>query len=183
MHLRILIKRLTHTTTYNMVTTTIIYLLQDIVETFLENSESEDFHCFLNYHLHWLRTIQHDCDLYNPIYRQKLRELKDFLQNPEYHFEEFLELYREYMTIKYAFRWYDHWTGPYQPMSTFFESIVSDLEYILHRSPSSDYLTMKENNRQFYHELNAYILHPERLENICCEYGIEWPDYLDAIAV
>jgi hypothetical protein len=160
-----------------------LYLLMDILETFMQNSESHDFHCFLNYHLNWIGKLHNDADLYNPIYRQPLTELKELLENPEYHFEEYLDLYREYMTIKYAFKWYEHWTGPYQPMSTFFETIVSDLEYILSRTPSRDYLTMKENNRQFYHDLNAYILHPERLENICCEYGVEWPDYLDAIAV
>ena len=155
----------------------------EILDTFHENTENTDFRSFLYFYVNWLRSLQNDRELYNPIYRQNIYDLKEFLKDPECYFEEFLELYREYMILKYAFKWYPNWTGPYQPMSTFFEPIVSELEYIWYRTPCRCYLTMHETNRELYRELNAYILHPERLERISGEYGLECPDYLDAIAV
>jgi hypothetical protein len=36
---------------------------------------------------------------------------------------------------------------------------------------------------KFYHDLNKYILKPERIEKMAGKYGIDFIDYLDAIDV
>lgn len=156
--------------------------LRYILNTFYDATESNDFRSFLNHHLIWISSIKNDGDLYNPITRNKLNEIRIFLKEPEYHFEEFIELFREYMDIKRAFKPYQYYNF-YEPMSAFFEPIVSDLEYILDRTPPCNYAAMHGDIRDFYRELNAYILQPQRVKKIASNYGIDPSSYLDAIDV
>ena len=170
------------TETATMDTKTTLYLLMDIVDTFLENSDIIEFRCMLHCHLDWLNRVRNDQELYDPIYKYKLNELKEFLKNAECYFEEFIDLYRDYENARRAFEWYEHY-DPYQPMSEFFVELVSELEYILDRTPSRDYDWLHEKNREFYCELNKYILKPERIEKMSHEYGMDEITYMDAIGV
>lgn len=161
----------------------IINVLMDILETFRANARCEDFRKFLNSHIVWLSSITSDTELYHPSNKKPLVELKNFLEDPEEHLEDFIELFQEYMDIKYAFRHYHDNNDDWGTMDSFFTDIVSDLEYILYRMLPADYETMKEKNRQFYHEINKYVLKPERIEKMAQQFGIEFFDYMDAIAV
>lgn len=44
-----------------------------------------------------------------------------------------------------------------------------------------DYKKMKHDNEKLYLELNAIILHPNRVQNMATTYAIEFFEYLDAI--
>ena len=156
-------------------------VLLDILETFRSTARFEHFRQFLTSHMRWISALQSDTDLYNPDNREQLTILKNFLKYPEDNLQHFIELFQEYMDIKRSFRRYDNTDDDMHCLDTFFGDIVTELEYILERMPPVDYETMKENNRQFYHDLNKYVLKPQRIEKMAHNYGIEFIDYLDAI--
>lgn len=159
-----------------------IYSLGEVVHTLFTNAPTLKLWHWLGKHVSLIQSLKSDKDLYNPIYKEQLNELKNFLKHPEEHLEQFIETFREYMDIKYSFRRsYDY--DDYHTMDEFFIPIVSDLEYILERTGRRDYEAMHEENREFYHELNKVIFKPERIEKMAQKYGIEFFDYLDAIDV
>lgn len=57
--------------------------------------------------------------------------------------------------------------------------ISSDLDKIMY----IDYDKMRNNNREFFLELNQYVLHPERIQRISQRFNIEFFDYLDSLDV
>jgi hypothetical protein len=137
--------------------------LLDILVTFRESAIYPNFLEFLNSHINWISCLKKDADLYDPINKERMRELKNFLKYPEAHLEDFIDLFKEYMDIKRSFARYDH-DHEVGCIDNFFTGIVSELEMILYRMLPNDYETMKEKNREFYCELNKYILHPKRIE-------------------
>jgi len=157
------------------------YILLDILETFRETARFEHFRQFLTSHMRWISALQSDADLYNPENREQLTILKNFLKYPEENMMHFIELFQEYMEIKRSFRRYDNTDDDIHCMDAFFTDVVAELEYILDRMPPTDYERMKENNRQFYHDLNKYILNPDRVEKMAAAHEIEFIDYMDAI--
>lgn len=159
------------------------HTLLDILDTFRENARFEHFRKFLTSHVRWISALHSDTELYNPENREQLTILKNFLKYPEDNLLHFIELFQEYMDIKRSFRRYDNTYDDIHCMDEFFTNIVTDLEYILYRMPPTDYERMKEQNREFYHDLNKYILKPERIEKMAHDYGINFIDYMDAIAV
>jgi hypothetical protein len=156
--------------------------LLDILVTFRRDSMYPYFRMFLTEQINWVSSLNSDADLYNPQNKEPLIKLKNFLKYPEAYLEQFIDLFKEYMEIKRTFAKYDD-DEEFGSIDDFFTEIVSELEMILYRMPPLDYETMKENNREFYHDLNKYILKPERIEKMACKYGIDFIDYLDAIDV
>jgi hypothetical protein len=156
----------------------------DILVTFRGNAIYPDFREFINSHINWVSSLNSDAELYDPIKKESLRELKNFLKHPEAYLEDFIDLFEEYIDIIESFRSSElDDVCPSMSINDLFTEIVSELEMILYRIPPNDYETMKETNREFYHELNKYILNPERIKKMAGEYGIEFIDYLDAIDV
>lgn len=160
-----------------------IYSLGDVVHTLFAKAHTLELWFCLGRHDDLIQSLKSDKELYNPIYKEQLNELKDFLKNPDEHFDLFIQVFREYWDINNSFCRSHCDDCDYHTMQDFLIPIVSDLEYILERVPRHDYETMHEENKEFYHELNKYICKPERIERIAGQYGIEFFDYLDAIAV
>lgn len=160
--------------------------LIDILQTLNANTQSTNFRFFLKDHVKWLLLLQNDLQLYNPMYTWHLHNLMYFLEDPESYFEGiddddgFLETFQEYMHIKRAFMNHPNW-AEYQTMKVLFQPIVSELRYIIWRTPPNHHKIIHEKNRHFYRELNAHILKPERVERISKQYGMDCTDYLDAI--
>ncbi len=59
------------------------------------------------------------------------------------------------------------------------EDIVLDLDKIMH----IDYDKMRQDRRDFFVDLNKYVLKPERLEKISGQFGLDLFDYLDALDI
>ena len=156
--------------------------LLDILVTFRGNAIYTDFREFINSHINWISSLNSDAELYDPIKKESLRELKNFLKHPDSYLEDFIDLFEEYIDIVESFG-SSELDDACLTIDDLFTEIVSELEMILYRIPPNDYETMKEKNREFYHDLNKYILNPERIKKMAGEYGIEFIDYLDAIDV
>jgi hypothetical protein len=160
----------------------------DILRIFRYNTISPYFGEYLNGHLNWVSTINCDQDFYDPRNRERLTQLKNFLEDPDDQMTEYdLESIQEYVDMKNAFIQRIHnYDGVFRSttgyrMDEFFIEIVSDLETILERIPPSDYPNMKEENREFYLQLNKYILNPKHIEKMSEQFDIGFFDYLDAI--
>lgn len=168
----------------------LVYGLLDILYTMRGSCFlNEEFYEFLTKHITWLSCIMtayYDTDskLYLPIYKHLVVELANFLKYPERHIEYFDLVFSEYYDIVINCRRFDRNDDgdeeEYHNMDDFFKSYVSKLDYIL---ANTDYTIMKEQNRELYHDLNKYILKPERIEKMADKFGMNFCDYLDAIAV
>jgi len=166
----------------------LVYGLLDILTTmrFSITSLNEEFHKFLTKHIKWLSYVMEesydsDAKLYLPIHKHLVVELTNFLKDPDGHFEYFDLVFNEYYDIIIncrRFRGIDD--EVYHNMDDFFKNYVSKLNYIL---ANTDYTIMKEKNREFYHDLNKYILDPERIHKIADKFSMSFCDYLDAIDV
>jgi hypothetical protein len=168
----------------------LVYGLLDILYT-MRGSRflNEEFYEFLTKHIEWLSNLMEesydsDAKLYLPIYKHLLIELVNFLKYPERHIEYFDLVFSEYYDIVINCRRFDrNYDGneeEYHNMEDFFKSYVSKLDYI---SANTDYTIMKEQNRELYHDLNKYILKPERIDKIADKFGMNFCEYLDAIDV
>jgi len=179
----------------------IIETLVDILHTFSlviteenEFTPTPEFHEFLERQLSWLGSIDEDTRLYNFQNKSHITELKSFLTYPHPQLHGCIERIDEITDIAIIFRDTYAQVGTrvlntlprdaYLSLHKEFAGVNSHLAYILRSMPPADYETMKENNRDLYRELNAYIMHPTRVDNMYNEYGLEYPwEYLDAIAV
>lgn len=59
------------------------------------------------------------------------------------------------------------------------DDIVLCLDKIMH----IDYDKMRKDNRDFFVELNEYLLHPDRIQRMSEQFNIDFGDYLDALDV
>lgn len=155
----------------------------------------------------WLKSLDSDLGLYDPKNKKSLLALKDFLANPDPYFHECIDNWDEIMDITIGFHKYyrefaslpiNRFTDKvsmtiggntimvdnYHDLPEFFAPMCAKIDAILMEIPPTNYETMHENNRDLYRELNAYIMNPARIDNMCAKYGIEsqW-EYLDAICV
>jgi len=60
---------------------------------------------------------------------------------------------------------------------------MDDIALCLDKIMHIDYNKMRQDNRDFFVELNQYILKPERVERMAEQCGVDFFDYLDAIDV
>ena len=128
--------------------TTIHYLLMDLLESFRPNAPTREFWCFLDWHKYWLSSLESDIELYNPIHRAYLTEIKDFLKRPQTVLEKSIDLTEEeYTQIKQNFGWYVNSSLISRNIDEFFTPIVYELEYILDRTEPHDYETVCEGDR------------------------------------
>lgn len=169
----------------------ILETLRIVISEEHEYTPTQEFLEFVSSHLTWLETLDNDIRLYDFRNKSYITQLKVCFTYPHPQFEGCITWWDELLDIAIDFRRI-HGQIATIPINTLTEfkdldkqlaPIVSKLDYILERIPPADYDTMHENNRKLYHELNTYILNPERVEKIACEYGMELIDYLDAIDV
>jgi len=168
-----------------------IYSILDICRLYTHNRQ---FKRILVSQLNWLGRIS-DADFYHPQNKERVTILKNFLEQPEEHIPHYVTsnfvqinayIYtKEALIAKSkkdpAFRFANMQEVYAYSMNDLFTEIVAELEFILTRVPPMDYEKMKENKRQFYQDLNKYILKPERIEKMAGEYRINCIEYLDAI--
>jgi hypothetical protein len=172
-----------------------ILKLTEIFETFRNviSDPTQEFLEFLYKHVSWLETLDNDWCLYDSRNKSQLTEIKEFLTNPLPRFEACITWWDEILQIALTFQELYKELGV-DPMVTYdgfkhielnrvFVPIVSELDYIFMRTPSCDYETTHEKNREFYYEMNAYILNPARVEKMANKYGLDLCGYLDAIDV
>jgi len=159
--------------------------IMDIFIKFRRNIDSiyGEFINFLNEHIIWMLSLSYDVDMYNPQSKIHVMAICDFLKYPEEYMNEFIDYFSDYMRIKNSFKrvCIDDMPMNGYYLYEYFTDIVSYLEYILQRTPPLNYGEMKENNRDFYNELNKYILHPKRIEKMATQFDIGFFDYLDVI--
>jgi hypothetical protein len=143
----------------------------------------EQFLRILDKHIGWLKQLDNDLQLFDFRNKANLNELTSFLKDPNPHFEGWVR--HIYMDEHCDFRrgFLRFLVAEHRPLDKQFAPIVFELEYILESTPSGDYETMHENNRQLYYELNKYILNPQRIEKMATKFGLEFSAYLDAIDV
>ena len=165
-----------------------------ISEEFLyEFTPTPEFVQFLERHLAWLASMDDDMQLYEFRNKSHVTELKSFLTYPHPQLHGCIKNAHELTDIAKIFR-LDHNQLGRRVLNTFsnnsislhmqFAGVHSRLAYILKCMPPADYATMHENNRELYRELNAYIMHPKRIDNMYTKYGLDFPwEYLDAIGV
>lgn len=142
----------------------------------------DEFQRFIYLHINWISSLNYDVELYNSRNKEKILVLRDFLRYPEEHLEDFIDYFRDYIIIKASFKNFKTKDG-IQSMNEYFTEIVSELDYILERMPPSNYDDMKEKNKNFYQDLNKYIMNPKRIEKMALQFHIDFFDYLDLIDI
>lgn len=171
----------------------LVYTLLDILCEMRPcvTGQNEEFYEFMTKHIVWLSSLMNasynsDSLLYLPIHKHMVRTLRHYLKYPESYygmggFDIYMGDYINMKTSCWRFAGIDDKEEYYRiDMNHFFTKYVAKLEHVL---ANTDYTTLKEQNREFYHELNKYILKPERIEKMAHDYGINSIEYLDAIGV
>jgi len=145
----------------------------DIISSVTENSSlyshTIDFLIQLNdiknnYSLRWYET--HD---------NLVLELYNLFANGMWWKNDFIMVYMN------NYRYSDYYEGCKRIKELFEEidNIALCLDKIMH----IDYDKMRKDNRDFFSDLNKYVLKPERIERISGQFGIEFFDYLDSLDV
>jgi hypothetical protein len=173
--------------------TEILHIFSVVITEENEFTPTTEFRAFLERQLAWLASIDDDNRLYEFRNKSHLTELTTFLTYPHPQLNGCIKYADELTDIAKVFR-FDHNQLGRRVLNTFsnnhislhmqFAGVHSHLFYIMRCMLPADCETMKENNRDLYCELNAYIMHPDRIDKMYTKYGLDYPcEYLDAIGV
>ena len=173
--------------------TEILQIFRGVITEENEFTPTPEFRAFLERQLAWLESIDDDNRLYEFRNKSHVTELKTFLTYPHPQLHGCIKYADELVDIAQIFR-LDHNQLGRRVLNTFsnrpislhmqFAGVHSHLFYIMRCMLPADCETMKENNRELYRQLNAYIMHPKRIDRMYKNYELESPwEYLDAIGV
>lgn len=174
--------------------TEILQIFSVIITEENEFTPTTEFRAFLETHLAWLASIDDDKRLYNFRNKSHITEIKTFLTYPHPQLDGCFNWHDELIDIAIIFHDTHEQLG-IRVLNTLpnndcpslhkqFAGVSARLAYIMKCMPPADYETMKENNRDLYRELNAYIMHPDRIDKMYTKYSLDYPwEYLDAIGV